>query len=211
MTAQDVLACLNQRFAAPEWAFASELSLIPGFIRGRRADAVALNCWASGKWALAFLGLEIKISRSDFLHELKNPHKRRETYVDVDGVFFATPKGLVKKEEVPADCGLIECWTKTTDGQTTYSTRVQKYPEGFRLPMDLMLGNASVNLDKAPALSRAVAVSMIRGFDPDRINENSNRDAWNAKIEIKSLKRELGLAKFRAEQAEAKLKTLEPT
>ncbi len=185
--ALDVLRCLRARYAAPEWAFASELSLIPGFIRGRRADAVALNCWSSGKWGLTFLGFEIKVSRGDFLAELKDPKKRLETYPDVDGVFFATPKGLVAKAEVPADCGLIECWTK---GDADF-TRIQKYPDGFKTAMDHMSHNASLNLHMAPPISRAVSVAVIRAFDPDRIDEDARRDATNLKYEVKRLKQSL--------------------
>lgn len=206
MTATDVLRCLRNRFSAPEWAFAAELSLVPGFIRGRRADAVALNCWSSGKWGLSFLGFEIKVSRGDFLHELKHPAKRLETYPDVDGIFFATPKGLVDRAEIPSNCGLIECWTK--DNVT--STRIQRYPDGFQTAMDHMSHNASANLHLAPKVSRAVAVAVIRGFDPDRINEDSRRDAYNLKIEIKDLKGSLRYVNQRLEQAETKLKLLEP-
>lgn len=220
MKAEDVLRCLRNRFTAPEWAFAAELSLVPGFIRGRRADAVALNCWSSGKWGLSFLGLEIKVSRGDFLHELKHPKKRAETYPDVDGIFFATPKGLVAKAEIPADCGLIECWTKdeaqpTLPGvkasvSTIYYTRIQKYPDGFKTAMDHMEWNATLNLHKAPRLSRAVAVAVIRGFDPDRINDDAVRDSHNLKYQIKELKGDLRYAKSQLEDAESRLKALEP-
>jgi hypothetical protein len=179
--------------------------MVPGFIRNRRADAVALNCWASGKWGLSFLGFEIKVSRGDFLHELKHPEKRRETYPDVDGIFFAVPKGLVAKAEVPADCGLIECWVNEAGSDMT---RIQKYPDGFKTAMDHMERDASANLHRVPALSRAVAVAMVRAFDPDRINEDSRRDAYNAKIEIKNLKSELRWKVKRLEELEGVVRSL---
>lgn len=210
LKAEDVLRCLRNRFAAPEWAFAEELSLIPGFIRGRRADAVAINCWTSGKWGLAFLGLEVKVSRSDFLHELKQPQKRLETYPDVDGIFFATPKHLVKKEEVPDDCGLIECWTKKTNDTTVYSTRIQKYPKDWRSPMERMSWNATQNLHEVPTLSRAVAVAVIRGFDPDRINRDSYQDAQRLGYELREARTDIKWMKRRLEEAEEKLKATQP-
>jgi hypothetical protein len=209
MNAQDVIRCLNNRFSAPEWVFLDELSLVPGFIRNRRADAVALNCWASGKWGLSFIGFEIKVSRSDFLHELKHPAKRKETYLDVDGIFFATPKGLVAKAEVPADCGLIECWTtESKQGGKTYSTRIQKYPEAFKTAMDHMEHNASANLHLVPAISRAVAVAVIRAFDPDRINQDAVRDAHNLKYEIKALKTDLRYKEMRVKELEGVVRSL---
>ncbi len=201
MTAEQVLICLRNRFAAPEWAFAAELSLVPGFIRGRRADAVALNCWSSGKWGLSFLGFEIKVSRGDFLHELKHPQKRLETYPDVDGIFFATPKGLVAKAEVPANCGLIECWTK----EDVTSTRIQKYPDGFKTAMDHMSHNATANLHLAPQISRAVAVAVIRGFDPGRINDDAVRDAHRLQYELREAKGDIRYLNSQIKDLEAKL------
>lgn len=205
MNATEVLNCLRLRYAAPEWAFAEELSLIPGFIRGRRADAVAINCFCSGKWGLAFLGFEVKVSRGDFLHELKHPQKRLETYIDVDGIFFATPKGMVKKEEVPEDCGLIECWTKKIKDDTIYSTRIQKYPKGFQTPMEKMNNNATLNLNDAGPISRAVSVAMIRGFDPNRINQETYLKSNRLEYELKDAKGSLRYVNENLKNAEAEL------
>ncbi len=106
MTAREVLDALATRFSQPEWSFAEELSLMPGF-SSRRADAVAMNNWTSGRFGCAVFGFEVKVSRSDFLHELKQPKKRVETYLGVDGLFLAVPQGLVKAEEVPLDMGIV--------------------------------------------------------------------------------------------------------
>lgn len=218
MKAQDVINCLNARFAAPEWVFLSELSMVPGFIRNRRADAIALNCWTSGKWGLSFLGFEVKVSHGDFLHELKHPKKRLESYPDVDGIFFAVPKGLVQLHEVPADCGLIECWMteETADllggpaSPPQPMTKIKKYPDGFKTAMDHMEKNASANLHLAPAISRAVAVAVIRAFDPDRINQDSWRDSQNAKHEIKNLKRDVRWKDSEIEELKGVVRSLTP-
>ena len=57
---------------------------------------------------------EIKVSRSDFLSDIKSGKWQR--YLDFSyGVTFAVPKGLVTRKEVPESCGLIqfngEFWT----------------------------------------------------------------------------------------------------
>ena len=52
--------------------------------------------------------LEIKISRSDFLHEIKQPLKRRSGLRLSNLFYFYVPKGLVKPEEIPPECGLLE-------------------------------------------------------------------------------------------------------
>jgi hypothetical protein len=78
-------------------------------------------------------------------------------------------------------------------------TRIQKYPDGFKTAMDHMTHNASVNLDQAPPISRAVSVAMIRGFDPSRINRDARIDVQRLTWELKQLK---GDARHHKEQAE---------
>lgn len=183
MKSHEVLDCLSERYCAPEWVFAKELSLVPGFVRNRRADAVAMNCFNGEPWGQAVLGFEVKVSRSDFLAEMKEPKKRAETYAGCDAVFLAVPKGLVKPEEVPLDLGIIECWIT---GDTKY-TRIKRKPEGMdKLPVPQAMewktsGPGSyrykvLNLDKLRPLDRSTAVAIIRAFDPRRLNiDNHNK------------------------------------
>lgn len=51
---------------------------------------------------------EIKVSRSDFLSDIKQPDKREAYFQLAPRVSYATPFGLVSKEEIPAECGWIE-------------------------------------------------------------------------------------------------------
>lgn len=52
---------------------------------------------------------EIKISRSDFMREIKDPRKRRAALRVSNQFYFVTPPGLLKPEEIPQECGLMEC------------------------------------------------------------------------------------------------------
>ncbi len=54
-----------------------------------------------------FCCYEIKVSRSDFLKD-KRTGKYKKYFKISDKVYFVTPKGLIKKDEVPNDCGFIE-------------------------------------------------------------------------------------------------------
>ena len=54
------------------------------------------------------IAYEIKISRADFLSEIETPNKREAAMDWFSQFYFATPSGLVKPEEIPAGCGLIE-------------------------------------------------------------------------------------------------------
>lgn len=51
---------------------------------------------------------EIKVSRADFRAEMRKPQKRAPAMAFTHQFFFATPPGLVKKHEIPEDCGLVE-------------------------------------------------------------------------------------------------------
>lgn len=50
---------------------------------------------------------EIKHSRSDFLSDMKKPEKWKSYLEMAERLYYVCPNGLIKKEEVPAECGLI--------------------------------------------------------------------------------------------------------
>jgi len=51
---------------------------------------------------------EIKVSRSDFLTDIKKPEKRGTYYLIAEKVFYVAPKGMIKQEEIPEGFGFIE-------------------------------------------------------------------------------------------------------
>jgi len=53
-----------------------------------------------------FTVYEVKVQRSDFLQDIKKG-KYKKYFPVSERVYFVVPKGLVKKEEVPEDCGLM--------------------------------------------------------------------------------------------------------
>ena len=58
---------------------------------------------------------EIKVSRADFLKELKEPKKRRMALAYSNYYYFITPPGLVKPEELPLEAGLKEVHPPLTE------------------------------------------------------------------------------------------------
>lgn len=105
----DILVYLRNRYKWDGWkkeyvAF-EELRMGPAG-DGQRIDFWVMNCWGNhGKKAF-----EIKISRGDFLKEIKKPTKRRCALSVSNQYYFIVPKGLLKVEEIPPECGLIEVW-----------------------------------------------------------------------------------------------------
>jgi hypothetical protein len=78
-----------------------------GYVRTlRSADALVCSCWPSrGLW---LAGVEIKVSRSDWLREIKDPAKSSEIQRWCHYWWIAAPAGLVHDGELPKTWGLLE-------------------------------------------------------------------------------------------------------
>ncbi len=117
LKAADVLRAIAKRHPSDRWVFVPEVRVGTGYNyglgpgRGRvnveqRIDAWAAHCWPSQRHAR--YAYEIKVARADFLHELKKPMKRAAALRLSNRFYFAAPTGLIKKDELPAECGLVE-------------------------------------------------------------------------------------------------------
>jgi len=95
-----MMRALSVRHEPPEWVFLSEV-----IIHNHRMDAYAINCYQSQGYGT--VGYEIKVSRSDFLGELRKPEKSEASAFFCHRFFFVTPKDLVRPKEVPGPYGLI--------------------------------------------------------------------------------------------------------
>jgi hypothetical protein len=104
----DVLqTCLHSR--PSEWIFLRELRVGTGFRNSssaQRLDAFALNCFVHN--SMKRICYEVKMSRADFLCEMKHPLKRRTGLRYSNEFYFITPRGLLNASEIPIECGLIE-------------------------------------------------------------------------------------------------------
>lgn len=109
MRAADVLRALMPRYEPP-WACWPELRV--GTHRsadvGQRMDLWAIATWPAAHFER--VAIEIKVSRGDYRSEVARPQKRAAAMLLSNRFYFAVPHGLVRVEEVPVDCGLIEVW-----------------------------------------------------------------------------------------------------
>lgn len=116
LTAKAILAILRQYHQpADRWLFLTELRPSPGFTLrdDRRIDAWAMHTYPSEHFDR--VAYEVKVSRSDFLNELKQPRKRRVGLQHSNSFYFIAPPGIARIEEIPPECGLIEVardWTR---------------------------------------------------------------------------------------------------
>ena len=107
LKAADVRRALAARFKQPEYAIFFEVNNGTGMNGGRRyADAIAMSLWPSR--GLHLHGFEIKVSRSDWLSELKNPEKAELFASRCHTWSLVTANDIVKSGEVPAQWGWYE-------------------------------------------------------------------------------------------------------
>jgi len=109
LSAHEVRGLLRKKYAAPEWALLEEVRNKTGYGGGkeeRYADAVAMSLYPSR--GLSVLGFEIKVSRGDWLRELKDPQKSVaiQSFCDHWWVVIGGPK-IVELSEVPQNWGLM--------------------------------------------------------------------------------------------------------
>lgn len=127
----------------------------------RRIDAIAVGCWPSR--GLYLHAIEIKVSRGDFLRELKDPEKAETLVRNCDCMFIAAPKGMVKPAELPETWGLLE----VSDAGKVYKTKA-----------------ATVSTRETPdhgfyvALVRAVVEQRSEKKELEAIRSKANGDAW---------------------------------
>lgn len=105
-TSAELVSRLAARFSGQEWAFFEQVPNATGGPASRTADALAMNLWPSR--GLEIHGFEVKVSRSDWLRELKKPEKAEEiaAYCDRWWVVVAEAK-IVQPGELPPTWGLL--------------------------------------------------------------------------------------------------------
>lgn len=105
-TAKDVRSALRLRFAAPAWAYFDEVGNATGFGCNRHADGVAMSLWPSR--GIELHGIEIKVSRQDWLKELGDPAKAESVSKYLDRWWLAvSDASIVWPGELPPTWGLL--------------------------------------------------------------------------------------------------------
>jgi len=151
-TEYDILTAVRARFGPPAYAFLSHVRNGTGFSRAtvRTADALAMGLWPSR--GVELYGFEVKVSRGDWLHELKQPEKAAEIGAYCDRWFIAAPKGIVEIAEMPPAWGLIE----VDGGKTRFLKPAEKLdPKPMdRLMLAAILRRACESLPPPALLAR---------------------------------------------------------
>lgn len=123
MQTSEVIAALRQRHPHKDgrWATVVEFD---------RIDFLAVACWQSDSYVVH--GYEIKVSRSDWLRELKSPRKADMSMGRCDHWWLAAPAGILKPGELPEGWGYVEI---SESGRA----RAKEKAPALRPPMDRRL------------------------------------------------------------------------
>lgn len=153
MTAYELRQMLAKKYCAPEYAFFAELPAATGGAT-RRADGFSISLWKSR--GIYFTGFEIKVARSDWLNELKNPKKAEAIGKFCDYWYIVAPDtSVVKLHELPETWGLM-----TVDGR------------------GLCIKKQAVKIDAEP-MTRNFLASLFRQMDETINPERELRQAEN--------------------------------
>jgi hypothetical protein len=107
MTSDEIISLLETKW--PKCLFAHVREFRPS--TGYKGDERRIDLWVINRAPSAGMpahSVEIKISRSDWLRELKSPTKSRLALAVSNYMWLACPSGVAKPEELPPMWGLIE-------------------------------------------------------------------------------------------------------
>lgn len=156
LTAGRALAHLYRRFPPPEFFCAHEMELGRAegdtSFYGRRADFIALRLWGHRYGPVH--GFEIKVTRQDFLHEMRQPEKRAALEAVCGACWFVAPAGVLQLEELPPGWGWLELQKKGLRMRRTASTSANaQVPVAFMGKlMKRVLDAGYHNRDQRPAV-----------------------------------------------------------
>lgn len=194
MKTADVKAALRARFVAPEWAIFFEVGDGTGGNQRRWADAVAMNMWPSR--GLEIHGFEIKVSRSDWLRELKDPAKSAKVQQYCDRWWIITPKGIIKPGELPPTWGHYEVSEAGVIRQVVAAPQLEAVPV-TRPFVAAMLRRAGGVDEEAVASRVRTEVDKLRARDEERIKneiEMRSRHDRDLREKVETFERISGLS-----------------
>lgn len=176
LTADDVIEALTRRYSTTKgWVHVTEVCQSTGRVlhlddewlsANRRIDFFALNTWPSNHYER--VACEVKVSRSDFLRELDEPTKRRGAELLSHRFYFATPSGMVRPEEIPSGCGLIE-----VNGAGTHIRKQAPKREPYDMPVGfvaslLRVASEQRSVDRCGAAGCLGPPAVVRRFGERR-------------------------------------------
>lgn len=100
----ELLARVMKLWSPPEFYVLSEVRNGTGYSKAEGyADVLAMSVWPSR--GLELIGAELKVSRSDWLRELKDPAKAEKFVKHCHRWYIITANGAAREDEIPKNWG----------------------------------------------------------------------------------------------------------
>lgn len=163
----EVLAVLERKYPAGEWAFLPQVPDGTGSHQTRWADAIAMSLWPSR--GLEVHGFEVKVSRTDWLKELRQQGKADPIARYCDRWWIvAGSRQIVEAEELPKGWGLM-----LPHGDT------------FRPVVKAALRKDVAPLDRSffAGLMRGATKAFARRHRHDEIRRSARREGYDQGLE----------------------------
>jgi hypothetical protein len=167
---QELLQILREKYSSSEYAFLTNVGNSTGFKCNRHADAMAMQLWESR--GLEIIGFELKVSRSDWLHELKKPSKADPIAKYCDSWYLVLgDANIIQFGELPMGWGLMVPHTTNTLKIVTESKRNLNPHPLDKYFLGALLRRASEQILPEAQLRREYS----RGFDEGKKEEKENK------------------------------------
>lgn len=174
-TEKTVLDAIEPRYrksgngGSGEYAFMRQVRNAAGFDASRTFDAVAVHLWPSRGFTVDII--EVKVSRSDWLRELRDPAKAEAAHLLGDRFIVAAPAGIVQTGELPPGWGLIEVTPKRSRvavQATAVKRKRSEFPAGFVIAMLRAAGAAATETSDDRIVRARVAdevARVVKGYE----------------------------------------------
>lgn len=132
ITAADIVEALHRHWAHAESCIAlDELRVGTGYGKDadQRLDFWAMEALPSKRFRR--VAYEIKVSRSDWLNELKRPRKRNRALLVSNEFYFVTTPDIIKAGELPPEAGLIETADRQRGRLELYTKHAAPWRDGY--------------------------------------------------------------------------------
>ncbi|MCG7284629.1 hypothetical protein MHY85_01420 [Cellulomonas sp. ACRRI] len=170
VSAAAVVSAVRRHFGAerdglgPEWAALEEFTGSPGgWGMSRRADLFLVRAWSGAPRGHERVLVEVKVSRADLTHELASPDKLAAFARYAHRVYFATPAGLVRDEDLGAGVGLIEVTAGRAQVRVKAARRsdVEPPPTGFMVEAFRRASRAEARIRQADNADAPARVAQL--------------------------------------------------
>ena len=196
---EQVIQALRNKYddAGYSYAFLEQVGNATGWDCNRHADALAVSLWKSR--GLAIFGFEVKVSRQDWIKELKNPDKAEPIAQYCHQWYLVLgDKDIVQFGELPMNWGLMVPHTKNSL-KVVKPAVINKNPK----PVDLdflcgILRQATTQLTDRAKLNAEHNRGYDEGFkdgkkELDYLRESKNEQLDTLKNKIKEFQEKSGV------------------